>query len=366
MNPDLSNYEMWFIDWLDGKLNESQIKELRKFLEENPDLKEELEFLPFLELKPVESEFVAKGLLTRTADDYSEAQFEYMCIAYLENDLTADQSAELLEIISIDEGKKRVFDMICRLRLKPVIVTFPRKSVVKRLTIGRKALRLAAAGLTAAATIVILITVYILLRSQPEISQNQLAVNAGRDTLFVRYNPAINLPVNHPADKTGKHQPARIQKTQKKDSDNIIPEILPVPEEIAQADSGQIVTALNSVAVSLPDNFNLGILPKLDILKIYHPAVMPPSYDPYGRRSNVDRFLARLFHEKIMKDRSAGDSPVGSHELAEAGVKGLNKLLGWEMILQQKPDSSGNSKSYLFSSRLVKVNTPVRKISDIL
>jgi hypothetical protein len=366
MKPDRSNYEIWFIDWLDGKLNENQITELRSFLEENPDLKEEIEMLPFLEIKPVDSEFAAKEVLTRSTDDYSDSQFEYMCVASLENDLSADQSAELMDIISRDEGKKRVFDMVSMLRLKPSVATFRRKSVVKKLTIVGKALNLAPAGLTAAASVAILVTTYLLLKPQPEINSDQLAFNTGRDTLVAGYNPAIHIPVEQPAVKAVKYPEAVSRETPNKVSDNVTPETELVPEVAFQADPNQIPMAPANVAVSLPYRFKLGILPDQYNLAGYHPSKMPPSYDPYGRRSNVDRFIARFFHERIMKDRSSGDSPVGSHELAEAGVKGLNKLLGWEMILKQKPDSSGNSKSYLFSSRLMKINTPVRKISDIL
>ena len=60
------------------------------------------------------------------------------------------------------------------------------------------------------------------------------------------------------------------------------------------------------------------------------------------------------------------NNPVGSFELAEAGITGLNKLLGWAMVLQQNPDGGKDPKSFRFSSRLVKINTPVRKISDIM
>ena len=48
MKIDRSNYEIWFIDWLDGNLNSLQIEQLKLFLDQNPDLKEE-----FNDLTPV-------------------------------------------------------------------------------------------------------------------------------------------------------------------------------------------------------------------------------------------------------------------------------------------------------------------------
>ena len=49
MQIDRSNYEIWFIDWLDGNLNSLQVEQLKLFLDQNPDLREELDDLNFTE-----------------------------------------------------------------------------------------------------------------------------------------------------------------------------------------------------------------------------------------------------------------------------------------------------------------------------
>ena len=38
-----SNYEIYFLDYYEGNLTESQRRELMSFLEQNPDLKEEFD-----------------------------------------------------------------------------------------------------------------------------------------------------------------------------------------------------------------------------------------------------------------------------------------------------------------------------------
>ena len=55
------------------------------------------------------------------------------------------------------------------------------------------------------------------------------------------------------------------------------------------------------------------------------------------------------------------DTPLKSYEIAEAGIEGINKLLGWDMALVRTNDDSGELKSLYFSSRLIKFNAPVRK-----
>ena len=48
MKIDNSNYEVWFIDWLDGNLSDQQGEELMLFLEMNPSRKEEFDELTSL------------------------------------------------------------------------------------------------------------------------------------------------------------------------------------------------------------------------------------------------------------------------------------------------------------------------------
>jgi len=83
-------------------------------------------------------------------------------------------------------------------------------------------------------------------------------------------------------------------------------------------------------------------------------------------RSKAGQFIAKFFHEKIMKDTTAVNRPVESYEIAVAGITGLNKLLGWEMSLQKNADENGDVKSYYFSSRLLKFKSPVKKSTNNL
>ena len=109
MKPDRSNYEIWFTDWLDGNLSEEQVRDLKLFLKENPDLEEELNGLAMVSLIPPDLTFSGKKRLEQSPESLSESQFEQLCIASLENDLTPGQKAELDEIISRNESEKKEF-----------------------------------------------------------------------------------------------------------------------------------------------------------------------------------------------------------------------------------------------------------------
>jgi hypothetical protein len=82
-------------------------------------------------------------------------------------------------------------------------------------------------------------------------------------------------------------------------------------------------------------------------------------------RSRLGKFIAKTFRVKILKEKTAKDSPLKVYEIAEAGVSGLNKLLGWEMALDEKKDEKGELKSLYFSSKILKFNAPIKKSEHI-
>ena len=112
MKIDRSNYEIWLIDWLDGNLSDPQVEQLKAFLIENPELREEFHELNMFSLKPSEKSFPHKDHLKKSTADLSRSHFEYLCVAYLEKDLSADQQTELRESIDQDPEKRRSFELI--------------------------------------------------------------------------------------------------------------------------------------------------------------------------------------------------------------------------------------------------------------
>jgi hypothetical protein len=116
------------------------------------------------------------------------------------------------------------------------------------------------------------------------------------------------------------------------------------------ASTGRISVSFNAELIEehLPNN-----------LVALNQTIAAPLFD--DGRSKISRFIAKTFREKILKEKTAKDSPLKGYELAEAGVSGLNKLLGWEMALDEKKDENGELRSVYFSSRMLKFNAPVKK-----
>jgi len=360
MKPDRLNYEIWFTDWLDGNLSEQQIAELKLFLSENPDLEEELNGLALVSLNPPDLTFNGKKRLEQSPERLSESQFEHLCIASLENDLTPAQKTELDWIINTDESRRKSFELIQKLKLKPIDGRFARKNSVKKLTTGQKIFRLSVIGLSAAATIALVVSIFRYLPQNQGPGTQVIVQNTIPDSVAIEARQAIVYREKEPViDHRNINPTARKSVTLISSGAEIAEPAGTADKEMA--DSATLIQRVESpgnLKIAVPQDIFTAYMAENSVIRDYEPGYIPPLMD---NRSNVELFLARLFHERIMKNPNAGTRPVKSFDLAQAGISGLNKLFGWEIALQKNTDENGDTRSYNFSSRLLKFNAPVKK-----
>ena len=84
------NYESFFIDYIEGNLHESMIDQFLDFLNQNPDLKEELHLFE-----------------------------ENTVVAYLEDDLDADENKAFENYLAAHPELKKEYDLFAKTRLTP-------------------------------------------------------------------------------------------------------------------------------------------------------------------------------------------------------------------------------------------------------
>ena len=80
------NYEPFFLDYLEGNLDENKIDQFLDFLEKNPDLKEELQLFEHVNLPEEHFDFSGKESLYKSAAE-EKLMLENKVIAYLEGDM---------------------------------------------------------------------------------------------------------------------------------------------------------------------------------------------------------------------------------------------------------------------------------------
>ena len=360
MQIDRSNYEVWLIDWLDGNLNDIQCQQLQHFLTANPDLKDEFDELTIFRLKPSDQHYPGKRNLKKTISNLSIQQLDYLSVAYLENDLSKAQKDEFKASIETDPEKKRSFGLIQKTKLEPVSISYKNRNRLFRRTPVQKLFRLSLIGLPAAAIILLAIMTNISNPKALQVVTEKTARAIVADSTGKKSAGEIlasSVPAEAKMVKTvNRHKNPVIaaRETISAMPDTSIKQPVQNNSQIHYADP---VAALPyKIFVTDKINLDTGIIP--GTLAALNSAVAIPDED--DDRSKLRKFLAKTFREKILKEKTAKDSPLKAYEIAEAGVSGLNKLLGWEMALDEKRDGNGVLKSVYFSSRILKFNTPVK------
>jgi hypothetical protein len=359
MHIDRSNYEIWFIDWLDGNLNSLQVKQLELFLEQNPDLREEFSDFSPVKLAASAISFRDKEQLKKSPSDITPAQFGYLCAAYLENDLTVSQRAELSEIIDKYPERQKTFDLMHKTRLTPERIIYKHKNLLLKRTISQKILWLSVTGIsTAAAIALVIIAVSALLRTTTSKFNNSAHIVVSDSTS--RRSSSTRVADGILKDRTPftveKKRNDRFADIHGKDiiaDFNLKP---PVNDSLVRQTDIKRMT-ISKVPVCPQIALGKGIVSN-KIIAYNQGITIPDAEDERGR---AGRFISKTFREKFLKEKAPPDTPIKGYEIAEAGISGLNKLFGWQIVLDMKNDENGQPRSVYFSSKTLKVSAPVKK-----
>ncbi len=123
------NYEVWFIDYLEGQLSATENEILQKFLSDNADLSMELENLAEVTLEaPASTEFPNKALLKKASAPFSElSAYDYQMVKALEEGLPAPNPIHRSSAMA-----QKDWAMYQKTRLQAAVLKYPHKNKLKR------------------------------------------------------------------------------------------------------------------------------------------------------------------------------------------------------------------------------------------
>jgi hypothetical protein len=137
MNISRDNYEVFFLDFLEGNLRADMLEELQVFLQNNQDLQAELDEMKLFQ-DQMESElseepivFDAKASLKKTEVTEEERLIDELLAKELEGDLTAEEKTVLAKLAAgttLVDNWRRVYAMT---RLRATSETFGEKDAVR-------------------------------------------------------------------------------------------------------------------------------------------------------------------------------------------------------------------------------------------
>lgn len=175
MKISRNNYEAFFVDYLEGKLDEKLVDDFIEFLQQNPDLKEELSLFENISIGQEEITFNKKELLLKEKYDV-EHEFNSAAIASLEGEIPASEKAEFEKYLTKHPEKQKEADLFKLTKLQPdETIVFSRKNKLFKKESGRTILFW---SMRVAAVFIVALSVYIYIDKTPKTlkPENQIAV----------------------------------------------------------------------------------------------------------------------------------------------------------------------------------------------
>ena len=137
MNIDRHNYEEYFILYMDNELNSAERRMVETFVQNNPDLKDELDILLQSKLTPdTNIVFDGKEELMKTADDsaINLNNYEEWLTLYIDNELSSDQKRQVETFVASHPQIQNEFAILQKTKLQAEEIAFPYKESLYRRT----------------------------------------------------------------------------------------------------------------------------------------------------------------------------------------------------------------------------------------
>lgn len=167
MKIDRNNYEIFFIDYNDGKLNAQEISQLKAFLQSNPDLQEEFDMFTqnesIVDLDNVvyEDKNSLKKVFIPKNTNITANNFNDFVIAEIEGELSTNESFQLHQYLIDNPEFKKEYDLFQLTKLKPEYsIVFEHKNELKKKTKRQAIIRQITFTTAMAASIALMFTIF--------------------------------------------------------------------------------------------------------------------------------------------------------------------------------------------------------------
>jgi hypothetical protein len=330
------NYEIWFLDYAEGRLTQKERDEVRLFMIQHPDLADELEsFGPTL-VSDIHLAFPDKEGLKKVGYHDPEI-FESTAIAAMEGDLTPEELISFEKWVSDKPEHQAFINQLKSTRLLPdPEIGFPGKNKLKKKTTVI-ALR---TWVAAAAVILLGLLLFSPKTQKPETSPILTAENPASQPIVNKPVPVV-VPAITPSRSARKRSIAtnQLQKASGKSAVN-----QPAPE-IREIDPVAMMTA-KTVTVSS-----------------YEPAfcdLMPVSNNFQTYTASNEIPVSEFLKEKLQELKA--DDPKGfltREEVTVAGLRLFSRLPGNH--LTGRKGRNGKLTSISFNTQLLAFSIPVNR-----
>lgn len=306
------NYEVYFLDYLEGNLEENLVDDFIDFLRQNPDLKAELEMAGTVKVELENISFRNKGKLYKEKFDL-ESEFNRAAVARLEGDLQKNEKAEFEKYLSTHPEKQKEAALFEKARLKTdESIVFKKKNKLYHYTTGKTIL------LWSTRIAAVLVLAFLLYRVADNISnqrilpENQVAVSEKK----TKSEPA-ETPASIPQTTENEEETAPINKKVAKPLKKASPKAEPV-KSLRENTKGRMEhekIAEARVPVEIPQRLtgrNASI------------SVQKPELTLAQMKITRKENSAEMYEERLLADVVKEKTGIGNLSLKRVAKAGLN------------------------------------------
>jgi len=360
------NYEFFVMDYLDGKLSARDNELFTRFLNDHPDILEEVMNIGQIRLLPGDFIFPDKDLLKKgikqESVNISHTEYGDYCIAYLEGDLLPSEINDFEIYLKRYPHKRKELELFRKVYLKPdTSIEFASKSKLKKLTIYQKRIRIIS-SLSTAAAILILAIIFIqpgfdyfkhLITGRNQLKDFKNEIISGNGSLK---DDEIEL-LNQSSEQDIKEQknlltPQHIYTIQPKDEE-IVKKIEEIPSEDLIIREKVLLKPVSSIQAYLemqahPSPDRLLSIPKRNLI----------TSEEY---LTIIEFAGdRLKKDVIQKISVSKEHNLTFWDLAYTGFNGLDKISEGSYALNREIDEKGSVRRIMFETPVIGLSIPLK------
>ena len=342
------NYEPFFLDYLENNLKEELIDQFLDFLEQNPDLKEELHLFDSLNLSEEKIIFSGKNHLYKSVSDEKVA-LENRFIACLEGDLEDSERHSFEDYLGTRPELQQELKLFAKTRLIPdPAIKFPEKQNLKRKSGSVTLLN----WLVRAAAVVLLlwgINAVIRTGNQPNDQQD---VSKIAEAISKPIHQVEKTEIGHPNSETTAEQNVTTIRKPKPVTEQIVePVAVESPVENQSIDfrttphDSNVLAEISPKMARLESSMSENQLMASSASKV-------AKYDHTENTLSIEEFLAS-------KAKKVGDKGLlSAKRLARAGLDVASGISGERIGYIEK---NGQIESIEFESKLFAFSIPLKK-----
>jgi hypothetical protein len=368
MEINRDNYEAYLLDQMEGRLSAEVQRELSEFFTLNPDCYPESDDGEIWILQNEALHFPDKGALKKELPDASsrltESNFDLFSIARMEGDLTLDQVREHEIMVTGHPTKQEAWEVWQQTRLGKEALRYPGKEELKRKE--HRVARIPWISILASAAAIALFVIVMAIRQKPDVQ----LISEGNLQLPRIEEEQVFVPVTPPL-QAGESMAGASQDTDNspvdvvKDRDNSerdrsgVEEMTASPMASSAAEEQDIQlqvmprrlrTALAANTISAP--VKTGTYDRIRPLEI-------PGTPVHTNSFSISR-LGELNLQEVVEEY-ADEKEFSLWTIANAGIKGINRITGADMALFAARDDEGDISGFQFKSKRLNISTPLEK-----